>query len=197
MKPNKLAMLALLTIFMAGVLAAGCDDPSGPGSDGLADTGSRFTVVSMLPIDGEEETFAIDVIQGLCPSGDLEDYYDVFMNVEFELLGGNPNSDVAASGVLIESYRVEYFSSDEGAVALTTQEFVGTNFYISPTGAFVVDGLPLMTAATKNEFILEGGDPALSPIYECRVSFFGVNDYGYEVSAIASTNVILSNYDNC
>ncbi|OGP61374.1 MAG: hypothetical protein A2V67_02130 [Deltaproteobacteria bacterium RBG_13_61_14] len=181
---------------LATLLASGCAEPNSPGSDNVAATGVMLRITDITAEDGATGDNETDVIIHMCQGGDYEDgLFDV--NMTATLQNDSPGEgETQSTKVTIVSYTVEYFSSEPGAVALPPESVVTQTLVISPGGTFSFSGL-LMSVDTKHEFIRRGGDPGMMPTYEARVTFYGVNDFGYVVKARGSTYLEIADWDVC
>ena len=183
---------------LAALLAFGCADPNTPGSDNVESTGTVLRVVSIYAKDGSSSgNNEVDVVIHNCPGGAPEKgLFDVSMDVA--LKNDSPGAGGQQStSVTITSYTVEYFSSDSGAVPLPSEKVVTNSFTIAPGSSNTQSGLLLMSIRTKEEFILRGGDPFAQTIYQAKVTFYGVNDFGYVVKAVGSVWLELADWETC
>ena len=81
-------------------------------------------------------------------------------------------------------------------MALPSERVVTQSLVITPGTSATFD-LLLMSVETKFEFITRGGDWSQFPTYEARVTFYGVNDYGYVVKVQGSTYLEIGDWDTC
>ena len=184
-------------LILALVLAFGCATPDTPGSDNSTKTGTVLRVVSIVAKDGGTSSNQVDVVIHMCSATEAEKgLFDVDMDVSLM-------NDSAGSGaqqgtkVTIISYTVEYISNDPGSVPLPAESKVTQSMVINPGGSVNMTGLLLMSVHTKEEFISRGGDPGLIPVYQAKVTFYGVNDFGYKVKAVGSTYLELADWNTC
>ncbi|HUT55090.1 MAG TPA: hypothetical protein VM658_17005 [bacterium] len=197
----KRAICAIIALTAAALtlMLLGCAKDSGPGRDNQYDTGSLLQVTSLTSGDGgASSTWTIDVFQQpWCgdSTGDPEDFYDATFNVTFENLAPDHLS-ISQTGILVESYSIAYSTIEPTQPALKPKTNIAINQYLEPGTPLNVNGLLLMTIATKFEF-MAFGNPFAFPVYKCTITFHGENDYGYEVTATASVFVVLGAYDNC
>jgi hypothetical protein len=197
MKSARWVVTVITTVILA-LWAGGCnEDVSGPGSDGLGNTGSRLVISSLDAVDegsgGAVPT--IDMVKDDCDGDGVpdEDWYDAFFEATLTVMGPTDDSD-AQTGILIQGYSIDFFSTSAGAGSIPSYTFVAANYYIPANQSLTIENLVLLTANDKAQF---NGDISLSPVYECRITFYGVNDFGYEVTNVGSLFVILTDYDNC
>lgn len=183
-------------LLLAALLAFGCAEPDSPGSDNSTFTGLVLRIVSIDAEDGATGDNETDVVLHLCPNGELEEgLFDVTMTVE--LKNDSPGVGTAkATPITITSYTVEYFSSEPGAVRLPAEKVVTNTLVIKPAETITYTGL-LMSVDTKREFLNRGGDPGQIPTYEARVTFYGVNDFGYVVKVQGSVYLELADWETC
>jgi hypothetical protein len=139
---------------------------------------------------GTETCCNADVVAHLCAGGSQE---PALQDVRMDVLFGNSLSSL---GVEIETYHVEYSSDDPGAVPLDNRTFF-LAVYLAPENEVMINGLPLLVLGTKQDFISRGGDPSLQPSYECHVTFFGVNDFGYGLAAVSTLNLTIGDFETC
>jgi hypothetical protein len=195
---RKKILMALAAVLFVAVVNPACEDSgSGPGSDGMVNTGSRLMINYIIPSDADEDTNAIDMVQSLCGgTTEAEIFTDAKFSIEFEVTGTTP-SNTATTGIILNSYRVDYYSSSPGAVPIPSREF-GINVYIPPNGIYSIDGLfTLLVVGDKMQWVSDGGDPWLFPDYDCVITFKGTNEFGYEVEATGYVNIECGIWNNC
>ena len=184
-------------LILAVLFAFGCVTPKDPGSDNVTSTGTVLRVTNIDAKDGATGNNTTDVVIHLCPSGKLEKLlYDVAMDVT--LVNDSPASGSSQSTtVTITSYTVQYISNEPGSVPLAPERVVTQTIVINPGASQARSGLLLMSVETKFEFIQRGGDPLVFPTYQAKVTFYGVNEFGYTVKAVASTYLEVGDWDTC
>jgi hypothetical protein len=193
---KKFFAVTLITIAVAGW--AGCggqDSNSGPGSDGMVDIGSRIVITSFSVDDGFGASFAVDVVQDICASGNAEKFFDAGMTATVDVMAP-ADGKVPQSGAYIQAYRVEFSSAEPGAVPIATNNFV-TTAYIPPGSSMTLPRLPILTTSQKDRWTIDGGDPTLSVTYDVKITLFGVNEFGYAFSTVAHFEIVVSDYDHC
>jgi hypothetical protein len=186
----------LTVLILAAVMAFGCATPDTPGSDNTPATGVILRVMSLSAADGATGNNTVDVVFEFCQNSTttFEKNFDVSMSVD--LLNDSPGGDLQSTKVTILSYTVDYISDDPGSVHLPSEKYVTQSLVIDAGGSQTIS-LLLMSVRTKIEFISRGGDPALVPTYQARVTFYGVNDFGYEVKAVGSTYLEIGDWQTC
>ena len=197
MNRKQVIRAGLGVLILATVLAFGCAEPNTPGSDNSTSTGTVLRLSAIAAADGGTGSNQVDVVLHDCGSGKFEKgIFDVTMGVT--LMNDSPASGSQQSTkVTIISYTVEYISSDPGSVPLPSLTNVTQSGIITPGGSLVLSGLLLMSVETKAEFITRGGDPGLVPVYQAKVTFYGVNDFGYTVKAVGSTYLEVADWNTC
>jgi hypothetical protein len=189
MKWSSVLLVTLLGLLAAvGVINCGQGD-HGPGSDGMADTGSRLLVTAAAPYDGTKQTMDISMYPGTADDPQFDAAFSTTLRNAPPYTGG-----VATTGITVESYQVECFSSAPGSVPIPPMKDIGVDSYLLPNANANFTGLVLMSAGAKAQWISDGGDASLAPPYRCKITFFGINDYGYRVSDAANVGVVLGNY---
>lgn len=196
MKRSEAKTFRWIVSLVAGfILASGCGDIVTPGGDNAAYTGSVLRVFSITVKDYASGSDEVDVVQNVCRAGQLEDFGNVEMVAVLKNDSPATSQVTSATKVQILSYKVEFFSNDEGAVPLDSFE-VYESYFLQP-GQSISPSLLLMSMDTKFEFISKGGDPYLFPVYQVKVTFYGINEFGYEVKGWGSTRIQVGDWDNC
>ena len=179
-------------------------------ADGSGDSGSLFNIDQIDPTYFDESTRQVDVVQVNCAppdeDPDAEPYTDHLSDVTLSNRPLNNSIVQTASRIRVQSYQVWYTPLTQGSPALAsfTISTIGDGYALDPCipgsdcqGETVsqIEFVPVRLKDVLREYILATGIFQLEYIIHYR--FFGVNDYGYPVSAESSTNFYAANYDNC
>lgn len=193
-----------LLLFMP-LICLGCGDFDAPGSD---KSGSIFMITEIDPVYNGESTRQVDLIQDNCSTDptevDPEYFSDHFADVTFT---NESLSDVEQTATTIDlrEYYVWYEPVTLGSPPLAP--FIVRSIQ---DGNGIQPCLPGIgcegETITQIEFVPFRVKLFLAPYlsdavpqfqYNIHYRFFGVNVYGYEVSAESATNFYAADYDNC
>lgn len=194
--------ITLWLVLIAGIvlLLGSCGDYRGPGTDNIENTGNILVVNDIMPQDRGEDTYDIDIVQHICPSGEPEDpLTDATLRVELYYEKGPAcSSDIGKEcpNINILSYRVEFFSDNDSAYPLPDLNVITQNIHLSPDSSVELEGLLLIPVSWKDELATKG-DPSEVIVYQVKVTFYGVTDYGYEVKTWAQTFIEVADWDVC
>lgn len=201
-------------IIVVALWTGGCEDDgttSGPGMEDMLRSGSRFSVEKLWAQDENEKIGIgkIDVLDTMVISGatgipdiiiNVIDNYPVTMEVTLANVTceqGKACSDDNGTDIFVEYYRVDYLSSEEGSVPLDSLEYVAFNYLLLPGIHMTFKNiLLLMKIDTKIEYVTKGGRIYPEVIYEFRVTFFGVNEFGEEIQAQGSCWGSFTNWED-
>lgn len=206
-RPSASALsVVLLPFFAALLLAAGCGDIEEQG-------GSIFYVNSISGVykDGAA-TNQVDVRQDDCepdPANppDPEYFSDHYTEVEFINRPINNSEEQTASVVYIRRYEILYVPLDQltrrypvpSPVIRQVNDTQGVP-PCEPTGACTgtkMTQLYFVPIATKTQLETNWVAAGNQLAYNVQYRFFGANDFGEPVQAVADYNFYAANYDYC
>ena len=188
MKWSSVLLVALLGLVVAvGVINCG-ESNHGPGSDGMANTGSRMEITHLMASSGTgaANTFIQDISVDSTTTTQFDSGFDVTVECLGATQGANPTT-----GITLETYDVVCNSSAPGSVPIGPLTKMTLNDYITPSGKLEIKGLAFFTAEAKRQWLSDGGNINLEPPYQCKVTLHGVNDFGYEMTAVGSFNILV------
>ncbi len=187
------------SFFMVVCLVIGCllyvggcsDEPEGPATEGINNTGSY------LKINFEELDPYIDAVNDWCVDENAYEPDRHYLgDLSFENVPLTDDLD-NVSTLHVISYSVEYNSSDPGAAPISDERHVAFSLHLAPEDSADVEGMLIISSAKVNEFLNNGGNPALDPTYQARFTFYGVNDFNESFSAVWSCWLVFSNLNTC
>lgn len=183
---KKKKWIGIILVGMAALVwSLGCEDnTSSPGSTGQQNTGSNIQVTTFTRTSGPD----YDVIEG-----STVNMTDMIIDITFSNLAPYPGGE-AMTDVTIESFMVEYTSTDPGSVPLRPLSYDALNLYVGAGGTSKITGLTLIAGRSALEFITKGGNPNLYPVYECAMTFYGHNQFGYPVRVDYSIYAIFGDF---
>ena len=206
----------MVLFFCVPWVLLGCGDFDAPGSD---KSGSLFNIESIDPTYFDESTRQVDVVRSICSTGDEEPdpepYTDHLADVTLSNRPLNNSIQQTASTIYVDSYQLRYVPVTQGSPPLPSSnviqiaEFVGLEPctpYSSCEGETIsqIEFVPVEEKNVLYDYLYgPGGTCELATGQGCQLqyniyyTFFGENDYGYEVSASGGTFFYVSNYDNC
>lgn len=205
-------------VLLAGV--AGCGEEGGGSVGGSfcgdgSSSGLCLSISSVSAREGDvgEGTLTFDMIQGSCPGGTAEPFFDVVADLEIQvrLL---PQGQQSTRRVFVQDYRIEYRLIDgDGAPTLTplsssliSQGSTAIEIPAGATLATTTHTVIFMPTSRKGEFVSGQAFPTnvvigppgeLGSVYSLTVIIRGVDEYNNPVSASATRSFILDNYNNC
>lgn len=190
------------------LICLGCGDFDAPGAD---KSGSIFMIKEIDPVYFDESTRQVDVIQGNCADDptdppDPEPYTDHFADVTFTNQPLLNSEEQTATTIDLQEYQVWYEPVTQGSPGLPSFNVttVKDGNGIDPCdpgsaceGETVtqIEFVPVRVKAVLGQYLLDTGIFQLH--YNVHYRFYGVNIYGYEVSAENYTDFLAANYDNC
>lgn len=206
----------MVLFFCVPWVLLGCGSFDAPGSD---DSGSLFNIEEIDPTYFDESTRQVDVARSLCSTGDEEadpePYTDHFADVTLSNRPLNNSEEQTASTIYVSSYQLRYEAVTQGSPPLPTSNVIpiGDSVGLEPCtpgsdcqGETVsqIEFVPVEEKEVLYEY-LYGINGTCNPVtgrgcqlqYNIYYTFFGKNDYGYDVTASGGTNFYASNYDNC
>jgi hypothetical protein len=194
----------------------GCGSFDAPGAD---DSGSLFNIEQIDPTYFDESTRQVDVVRSLCTTGDEEadpePYSDHFADVTLTNRPLDNSAVKTGTTIYVDSYQVRYEPVTQGSPALPSSNVILTgDIYgleqCAPGGSCEgetlsqIEFVPVREKEVLYDYLYGvGGTCNGLPGEVCQLkyniyyTFFGVNDYGYEVTAHGGTFFYASNYDNC
>ena len=201
------AFKGMLLFFCVPWVLLGCGDFDADGAD---KSGSLFNIDQIDPTYFDESTRQVDVVQVNCAAAgedpDPEPYTDHFADVTLSNRPLNNSEEQTASRIRLEGYQVRYVAITQGSPRLASflVDTVGDGYAIDPCppagdcqGETIsqIEFVPVRLKEVLRQYIEDTGILQLE--YNIHYRFFGVNDYGYPVSAESSTNFYAAGYDNC
>ncbi len=183
----------LVAMICVTMLVCGCGELKSPGSSNASTTGGVLRVSEVFADD-----YAVDVVVSWCTDKDEpEDFLEDSM-FEMSLEWDNPGEGSGSlATITIISYDVEFISEMPGAVPLTPYHNIPLSLVLGPNDTYSISGILMMTVNSKQEFVLNGGDDGLQPIYEVRITVHAIDEFGHEVKGVGSGQVVLANYNRC
>ncbi len=187
-KAKVIKSLVLMTAL--AVMAPGCgNDPQGPGSDGLNETGTRLNIEIISWVQ------RVDLFPP--PPGAL---LPAEMNVQLESIGVLADDDLNTgydedepqSDMYVEGLLVQFLSNDEDAIPLADYH-VGLNLHV-PVGKRVTIRDVIFFPSDHMKKLTAEGNTSREFSYSCKLIFYGHNQWGYEFSEIKSLPVVLGDY---
>jgi hypothetical protein len=196
----------------------GCGDFDADGAD---KSGSLFNIEEIDPTYFAESTRQVDVVMVVCSvtepgePPDVEPYTDHFADVRLSNRPLNNSAVETGSTIYVDSYQLRYQAVTLGSPVLPSSNVIpiGEVYGLEQcapgggcTGETIsqIDFVPVREKEVLYDYLFgAGGTCDGSPGQVCQLkyniyyTFFGENDYGYEVSANGSTFFYASNYDNC
>jgi hypothetical protein len=197
MKGKTLVSALVLAVIVCGsqMMGLGCAQDKGRGSDDMGYTGSRL----IIDITSANEV-EVDAFLSVCSvTGSTIKYEDGLTNeyfdAEIHLEGGSPNGN-SQTGYHLTSYDVSCSSSDPGAVMPFVHNGISVSYWVGPGSDLTTSDLLLVTAEDKLNFSLIGS-PILEPVYNCTITFYGENEYGYEFTEEAYLWMTVTDWNRC
>ncbi len=198
-----------LSLFLfVPLVCFGCGDFDTGGSD---KSGSLFLIEEIDPNYFEESTRQVDVVQNPNCSGDLENpdpepFSDHFANITFLNRPLNNSETQTASRIDLQEYEVWYEPITQGSPPLSSfnETTISDGNGIDPCdpgsdciGETItqIEFVPLSVKDVLAPYVDELGEFQLH--YKIYYRFYGVNDFGFRVSAESSTDFLVNGYDNC
>jgi len=182
------------------------------GAGGVDDSGSLLNVEEVDPTYFDESTNQVDVVQVNCAAPGEDPEPEPFTDHYAEISVTNrplSNADEqTASTIYLIRYEIHYTAVSQGSPPLLSSnvnrisESIGLEPCIpgSDCQGETISQIEFVPYRLKEGvlgpyLVLHPGILQLE--YNIHYRFFGVNDYGYRVSAESSTNFYATNYDNC
>ncbi len=197
-----IAALRALALISAGLALSSCGDEAGGGGacGGVSSNGVCLFVSSIEPFDTNGPTIDVDVIPGLCPPAAMptpEPFSDHDALVTFGsfTIGNVPTT---TTRIFITSYTVSY-ALNQGSVSAPNPpsvDIVTGSTIVVPTNGSAQATVTIFNQAQKAIFAappFAGGEPSYTATY----LFQGQDEFGNNVSAIASQQILLANFNNC
>ena len=194
----------------------GCGDFDAVGSD---KSGSLFNIEYIDPTYFDESTRQVDVARSICSAGeeeaDPEPYTDHFADVTLSNRPLNNSTVQTASTIYVTSYQLRYEAVTQGSPPLPSSNIlqIGDTVGLEPCapgsdcGGETISQIEFVPVAEKEvlyDYMFGVGGTCNSVTgagcqlqYNVYYTFFGENDFGYEVRTGGVTNFYASNYDNC
>ena len=183
----------------------GCGDLPGD------ESGSIFMIEQIDPTYFDDSTRQVDVFRDpLCSDDpenpDPEPYTDHFADVTFTNRPLSNSVEQTASTIDLREYDVWYEPVTQGSLPLSsfnvTTVMDGNGIQPCDPGGDCpgetvsqIEFVPVRLKEELAQFILSTGIFQLH--YNIYYRFYGVNDFGYRVSAEGSTDFLVADYDNC
>ncbi len=197
------AALRALVLILAGLALSSCGDKAtgGGACGGAVNNGVCLFISSIEPFDTNGTTIDVDVIAGTCPPAAMptpEPFSDHDALVTFGsfTIGNVPTT---TTRIFITSYTVSY-ALNEGSVSAPNPPSVNIvtgSTIVVPTNGSAQANVTIFNQAQKAIFAADplfvGGEPSYTATY----LFQGQDEFGNNVSAIASQQILLANFNNC
>jgi hypothetical protein len=207
----------MVLFFCMPWVVLGCGDFDADGSD---KSGSLFNIEEIDPTYFDESTRQVDVVRSICSSGDEGDvdpepYTDHFADVTLSNRPLNNSLEQTASTIYVDSYQLRYEGVTQGSPPLPSSNVIQIGETVglepcTPGGdcqGETISQIEFVPVEEKNVLYdyLYGVNGTCDTVtgqgcqlqYNIYYTFFGENDYGYDVSASGTTFFYVSNYDNC
>jgi len=181
------------------------------GTSGADDSGSLFNIEDIDPTYQDESVRQVDVFQDNCAAlgeePDPEFYSDHFADVTLSNRPLDNSTRQTASTIYVLSYEVRYQPYALGSPALPTINVNPIGQYVgiapcAPAGSCegeTITGLefvPIERKAILRDYLI--AHPEVVELkYNVFYTFYGENDYGFEVTAEGSDFFYAANYDYC
>jgi hypothetical protein len=195
-----------LSLPLFGFGCGNFEDALGAGAD---KSGSIFNVEYIDPVYFEDSTRQVDVFMNPnCGTDedepDPEPWSDHFADVTFTNRPLNNSIEQTASTIYLTEYLVSYEPLTQGSPDLPSRlvrpiRESGGIEPCDPGSQCAGETLgQIEFVPVSQKFVLQPYVFTLGQLeYNIYYRFFGVNDYGYEVSADGATNFLAADYDNC
>ena len=188
------------------------------GAGGSDKSGSLFNIEEIDPTYFDESTRQVDVARSVCSTDDEPDpepYTDHFADVTLSNRPQNNSEEQSASTIYVRSYQLRYEGVTQGSPPLPSSNVIqiGESVGLEPCdpgsdcqGETIsqIEFVPVREKSVLYEY-LYGVNGTCNQVtgegcqlqYNIYYTFFGVNDFGYDVTANGVTSFYASNYDNC
>lgn len=201
----------MVLFFCVPWVLLGCGDfDRDYGTSGADDSGSLFNIEYIDPTYNEESVRQVDVFPSLC--GDLENpdwefYSDHFADVTLSNRPLNNHTEQTASTIYVLSYEVRYQPYAQGSPSLPTINgtTIGRYVGIAPCApgadceGETIPGLefvPIERKSILRDWLID--NPEVDQLkYNIFYTFFGENDFGFEVTAEGSDFFYAGAYNYC
>ena len=198
MKTRRVIQVVAGGILLSALLIWGCAELD----DDTMNTGSVLRVVNIVPADGAGlEGPQVDVALSLCLGDTIENeeaLFDVFATLTLE--NDSPGLGTAQnSNITITSYEVQYIFWGGHPLAVNVPlptHRAPLSIMIKPGVALTQDIL-LLPVTHKVLYIGGGGNDGVVTIYEAKITFYGVTEFGDEVKGTGSTYLEFLDWATC
>ncbi|GMQ89959.1 MAG: hypothetical protein BMS9Abin10_0298 [Gammaproteobacteria bacterium] len=196
------AALRALVVIGAGLLLSSCDSAGGGGAGGGVDNNGVFLFTSSIePEDITGSTKDVDLVQGICDPGpppEVEPFSDHDALVSFGTFTID-NVPTNATLIFITNYTIVYTinpNSFPGPVPPSLEVGSGVNIVV-PVNGSVDATVSIFNVQQKVDFVAAGWVPFSEPSYTATYTFRGEDEFGRSVSTSASTELLLTDFNNC
>jgi len=189
------------SLLLAALAVFGCAEPNSPGSDNVGNTGTVLRVYDIVPADGAGlEGPGVDVALSFCLDGTTEDtgLFDVFATLTLE--NDSPGLGTAQNAnITITSYEVQYIfvGGNPGAVNVPLPTHKAHLSIVVVRGGAVSQDILLLPVTHKFLYTGGGGNVGVVTIYEAKITFYGVNEFGDEVKGTGWTYLEFLDWATC
>ncbi|MFQ5757841.1 MAG: hypothetical protein ACE5H7_17340 [Acidiferrobacterales bacterium] len=199
------AALRALTLILAGLALASCDDAGGGGACGGVDNNGVCLFVSSIdPLDTTGPTINVDVIftTSDCNADGTPDDPEPFSDHDAVVDFGSftiGNVPTTSTRIFITSYTISYAinpGSFPGPVPPSVTIGTGSAIVV-PTNGAVQATVTIFNQQQKTDFVAAGYIVGTEPSYTATYTFRGEDEFGNSVFVNASQQLLLADFLNC
>lgn len=192
--------LLLLTLASCGG-GGSSDGIGGVCGGGSSVSGIVLCVDSVIPEYDDTLTPSVDIVQNLCEDGTAEPYFDHSARVTLSAtLASGATQPPVSTSMSITRYVIDY-TANPGVIgpAIASKTHFET-ITIPVTGTATRD-INLMTTQQKEQFLFDLGNAGAFDgkyrDYSVTYTFYGLDQFGNNLTARGFTQIVIGNYDNC